>query len=67
MQDAGTVQVQHRGKIYSAAYAVKRGRVHLVTPFGREPSRALDQFPPRVIARAMLKDLLKDRDDRSLM
>jgi hypothetical protein len=65
MTDAGTFQVQHRGTTYRASYAVKRGRVHIVTTVGRKPPRELGGLPPRVVARAMLKELLKERDEWS--
>ncbi len=65
MTDAGTLQVQHRGSTYRASYAVKRGRVHIVTTVGRKPPRELAGLPPRVVARAMLKELLKERDEWS--
>ena len=64
---AGTVEVQHRGSAYRANYAVKKGRVHMVTPVGRKPPREPAGLPPRVVARAMLKELLKQRDEWSAL
>jgi hypothetical protein len=65
MEQAGIVQVQHRGTAYRASFAVKKGRVHIVTTIGRKPPQELAGLPPRVVARAMLKELLKDRDEWS--
>ena len=62
MSEAGTVEVQHRGEAYRAAYSVKRGMVHILTTVGRKPARPPAGSPPQAIARLMLKELLHERD-----
>ena len=62
MSEAGTVEVMHRGETYRAAYSVKQGRVHILTPLGNVAAKPVGDSPPQVTARLMLKELLHERD-----
>jgi hypothetical protein len=62
MSEAGTVEVMHRGETYRAAYSVKQGRVHILTPLGNVPAKRVGDSPPQATARLMLKELLHERD-----
>ena len=62
MSDAGTVEVMHRGETYRAAYSVKKGWVHILTPLGNVPAKPVGNSLPQAMARLMLKELLHERD-----
>jgi hypothetical protein len=65
MSDAGTIEVMHRGETYRAAYSVKNGRVHILTPLGSVPAKPLGNSQPQATARLMLKELLHERDAKN--
>ena len=64
MSEAGTVEVMHRGETYRAAYSVKNGRVHILTPLRNVGAKPVGNSPPQATARLMLKELLHERDAR---
>lgn len=46
---SGTIEVKHAGVSYSAAYSVRNGKVHILTPLGSPlrspPETRLRQLP----------------------
>jgi hypothetical protein len=61
MADAGTVEFKLGGTTYSAAYAVRNGQVHVLTPLGKVPPRPLGTLRPEEVAKAMLREILHHR------
>jgi hypothetical protein len=61
MTTAGTIEFKHGGTTYSAAYAVRHGQVHVLTPLGKVPPRPVGTFRPEEVAKAMLREILHHR------
>jgi hypothetical protein len=57
------VEVQIDGKTYSGTYEVVSGVVTVSTPYGRK-STQVGSSPPRVVARSLLRDLVREETAR---